>query len=197
MKPANYVIHLVLSAVLIIGGYQFYFWCQRHVLFEPRELRMSIDDRIPFRPHWVWIYSFLYYPAILYVNVVLKSSQQFVFVVMSYLVLLAMHMAVFIAFPVRTPAAWRELNQGVSVSERFLAYLQTIDDATNSFPSMHVSVAVLTAMHLYSQLGTAVILFPVLIAVSCLFTKQHYVVDVVAGVVPGWVAYELYMAMFT
>jgi len=197
MEPANYVIHLVLSAVLIIGSYQFYFWCQRHVLFEPREPRMSIDDRIPFRSHWVWIYSFLYYPAILYVNVVLKSSQQFVFVVMSYLLLLAMHMAFFMAFPVRTPATWRDINTRSTRSERFLAFVQSYDDATNSFPSMHVSVAVLTALHLYSELGVAVVLFPLLIAVSCLFTKQHYVIDVVAGVVPGWVAYELYMAMFT
>lgn len=110
MEPMNYVVHLLLSIVLIIGGYQFYFWCQRHVFFEPKELRLPIDDLIPFRPSWVWIYSFLYYPAIFYVNIVLESSHQFVLVVTSYLVLLAIHMTFFSAYPVRTPAAWRDIN---------------------------------------------------------------------------------------
>jgi hypothetical protein len=32
MRPVNYVINLVLSSVLIVGAYQFYFWCQ-HAYF--------------------------------------------------------------------------------------------------------------------------------------------------------------------
>ena len=192
MEPINYVVHLLLSIVLIIGGYQFYFWCQRHVFFEPKELRLPIDDHIPFRPNWVWIYSFLYYPAILYVNIVLESSQQFVLVVTSYLVLLGIHMAFFSAFPVRTPASWRDINLRRTLSERFLAYLQTFDDATNSFPSMHASVAMLTAMHLYSDLNMIALTYPLLVSISCLYTKQHYVIDVIAGVLLGWCVYELY-----
>ena len=35
-------------------------------------------------------------------------------------------------------------------------------------------------------------LFPVIIALSALWTKQHYVVDVVAGVPLGWLAWKAY-----
>lgn len=195
MNTLNYVVHLSLSTVLIVGGYQFYFWCQRHVLFEPRELRLSIDDRIPYQPAWVWIYSFLYYPAILYVNMVMKSPQQFVLTAASYLALLGLQMLCFMSFPVQTPVAWRSINRQAGPSERFLAFVQRFDDTTNSFPSMHTSVAVLTAFHLYPRIGASAVLFPALIGLSCLFTKQHYVIDVLAGAALGWVAYEIYLRL--
>jgi hypothetical protein len=103
----NYVVNLTLSGVLIVGAYQFYFWCQRNALFEPRVFRTPVDDRIPYLPAWVWIYSLLYYPAILYVNVVLKTAEQFTHVAFSYLLLLALQALFFIVFPVRTPLHWR------------------------------------------------------------------------------------------
>jgi membrane-associated phospholipid phosphatase len=60
---------------------------------------------------------------------------------------------------------------------------------------MHTSVAMLTALHLQPQLGLAAFAFPVLIGLSCLFTKQHYVVDLPAGALLGWVDYGLYMKL--
>jgi len=193
MLVSHYVVNLTLSAVLIVGAYQFYFWCQRNVLFEPREFRFPLDERIPFLPAWVWIYSLLYYPAILYVNVVLTTAERFTHVAFSYLVLLALQALFFIIFPVRTPHHWRPSLERRSKSERFLAFVQRYDAPTNSFPSMHTSVAMLTALHLYAHSGPAVFLFPLLIGLSCVFTKQHYLVDVPAGAALGWVAYRLFL----
>ncbi len=192
MTPADYLIHLMLSVVLIVGGYQFYFWCQRHPVFPPREFRSALDERIPYRPRWVWIYSFLYYPAILYVNAIVRSPRQFTHLVVSYLGLLALQMVFFLAFPVMTPEAWRRVNGGQTLSERFLALLQRWDARSNSFPSMHTSVATLTALYLYPSLGAWVVGLPVLIALSCLFTRQHYLADLPAGAVLGWVAFKVF-----
>jgi hypothetical protein len=36
-------------------------------------------------------------------------------------------------------------------------------------------------------------MFPALIGLSCLFTKQHYLIDVPAGAAPGWFDYCLYL----
>jgi membrane-associated phospholipid phosphatase len=192
MKPTDYAIHLALSVILIVGVYQFYFWCQRHPFAKPRELRLPIDDRIPYQPHWVWVYSFLYYPVILYVNWILESPGHFTHVAASYLLLLIMQMAFFILFPVVTPASWRSPVRRRTLSERFLTFVQRFDAASNSFPSMHVSVAMLTALHLSSGLGAWVFAFPLLIALSCLFTKQHYVVDLPAGAALGWFTFHAY-----
>jgi len=195
MSPADYLVHLVLSVFLIVGGYQFYFWCQRHPLTAPREFPLAVDSWIPYRPGWVWIYSCLYYPAILYTNWIVNSPRQFTHLVTSYLILLAFQMVFFLAFPVRTPETWRTQNTGRTWSERFLALVQRFDDRSNSFPSMHTSVAMLTALHLYPRLGPWALLFPVVIGLSCLFTKQHYVLDVPAGAALGWGVFRAFQVI--
>lgn len=191
MQLIDYAINLVLSIFLIVGVYQFYFWCQRNHLTAPRELRLRIDDRIPYLPGWVWVYSCIYYPLILYLNFVVESPRQFTHIAMSYVLLLSLQMAFFVLFPVTTPEHWRAYNRRRTLSERFLAMVQRFDARSNSFPSMHVSVAMLTALHLEPHLGTLGFAFPALIALSCLFTKQHYVVDLPAGAALGWTVYRL------
>ena len=192
MSVSARFIDLILSVVLIIGAYQVYFWCQRRTFVAPREWTTRYDDWIPYVPGWVWVYSFLYYPAILYVNLVMKSNDQFTRIASSYLLLLAMQVVFFLAFPVRTPIAWRSARADGTLSERFLALVQHFDAPTNSFPSMHTSVAMLTALHLEPELGSTVYLFPALIGISCVLTKQHYWVDVPPGAALGWVVYQAY-----
>lgn len=192
MALIDYLIETGLSVVLIVGVYQFYFWCQRNPLGRPRELHLAVDDRIPYWPSWVWIYSFLYYPAILYVAWFVRSPRHFTYLATSYLVLLAFQMAFFLVVPVATPVAWRTRNTERTRAERFLAFVQRFDARSNSFPSMHTSVAMLTALHLSTTVGPWAYAFPLLIGLSCLFTKQHYLVDVPAGAVLGLAAFHVY-----
>ena len=192
MKITDYAVNLVLSVFLIVGVYQFYFWCQRNHLTAPRELRLRLDDWIPYWPSWVWIYSCIYYPLILYLNFVMESPRHFTHVSVSYMLLLGLQMAFFVLFPVTTPEHWRSFNRQRTLSERFLALVQRFDARSNSFPSMHVSVAMLTSLHLLPYLGALSFAFPLLIALSCLFTKQHYVLDLPAGAALGWFAHGLY-----
>ena len=192
MKITDYAVNLVLSVFLIVGVYQFYFWCQRNHLTAPRELRLRLDDWIPYWPSWVWIYSCIYYPLILYLNFVMESPRHFTHVAVSYVLLLGLQMAFFVLFPVTTPEHWRSFNRQRTLSERFLALVQRFDARSNSFPSMHVSVAMLTSLHLLPYLGALSFAFPLLIALSCLFTKQHYLLDLPAGAALGWVVHGLY-----
>lgn len=192
MTMADFAVHLLLGGILILGGYQFYFWCQRNPLRPARELRLPLDDHIPFRPGWVWIYGFFYWPGVLYTSWVLESSREFVYLALSFLGLLAMQMTFFMLFPVATPESWRAINRERTPSERFLAFVQRLDARSNSFPSMHTSVATLTALYLQPHLGPWAFAFPVLIGLSCLFTKQHYLVDLPAGAALGWLAYRVF-----
>lgn len=196
MTAIDRILQLVISVFLIVGVYQFYFWCQRNAVCSPREFRLPIDDRIPYKPRWVWIYSFLYYPVIVAINWSVTSPRHFLYVAVSYLLLLALQMAFFTFVPVATPLEWRTCNLKSGRSERFLAYVQSLDGRSNSFPSMHTSVATLTAFHLYPTAGPAVIAFPVLIALSCLFTKQHFVVDLPAGAALGWMVFGIFRILY-
>jgi membrane-associated phospholipid phosphatase len=100
-------------------------------------------------------------------------------------------------FPVSTPRSWRDYPAANSLSLRMLVLVHRYDGSLNSFPSMHVSVACLTALHISDNLAPIIgdyallsITFPLLIGISSLFTKQHYVIDIAPGVLFGYLAYE-------
>jgi membrane-associated phospholipid phosphatase len=143
----------------------------------------------------VWIYSFLYYPVILCANWMVESPSQFTRIAVSYILLLGLQMVFFIGFPVVTPRSRRPTRERGNTSERFLALVQSIDQQSNCFPSMHVSVAMLTALHLSASFGLWTITFPALIGLSCLFTKQHYVLDIPAGAALGWFTFKLFASV--
>lgn len=195
MKPVDYVIHLFMSVFLIFGVYQFYFWCQRQRFAPTRKFSTAVDEKLPYWPSWAWIYSFLYYPAIVYLNWTVADPRHFNHLAMSFFLLLFMQMACFLAFPVETPEHWRDLNQGRTLSEKFLRFVHKFDAPSNCFPSMHVSVATLTALHAKPALGPWAFAFPALIAISCVFTKQHYLVDLPFGAALGWVAFRIFTGM--
>jgi len=196
MRPVDYFICLVSSAVMIIGGYQFYFFVQRNHFREAREFDTRFDDRVPFWPSWVWIYAVLYYPIILLLVFAQTSFRSFNYTAFSYLVLLAMHFAVFFFYPVRIPDRWRVYDVNGSLSLRMLAFVHRFDKMANSIPSMHVSVATLSAIHMQDQFAASlgpwlpvVWLFPVAISLSAIFTKQHYLYDILPGAGFGWLAW--------
>lgn len=195
MKPIDYIIHLLISVFLIFGVYQFYFWCQRQRWVKVRRFHFRADEAIPFWPTWAWVYLAFYYPAILYLNLIAKSPHHFNHIVASFLILLFMHMLIFLLFPVETPPHWRTVRPNRPLSERFMRFAQRIDDSTNCFPSMHVSVATLAAIHAHAALGLWAYLFPVVIAISCVFTKQHYLVDLPFGALLGVIAYRIYLLL--
>jgi membrane-associated phospholipid phosphatase len=196
MPATDRIIQLIVSVFLIVGVYQFYFWCQRNPRSRPREFRWPIDDLIPYRPRWVWVYSFLYYPVIVAINWSVTSTRHFLYVAISYTLLLLFQMVFFTLVPMATPLEWRACNQRRGRSERFLAFVQSIDGRSNSFPSMHTSVATLTAFHLYALVGPVAFVFPILIALSCLYTKQHYIIDLPAGAALGWLVFAIFRVIY-
>ena len=193
MQFIDRLITLILSGIMIIGVYQFYFFTQRFTANRVKIYSSPLDEKIPSWPVLSWIYSFLYYPAILYLNWIIQDMRQFVLMAITFVSLMFMQMICFVAFPVATPKHWRTINQGKTASEKFLQLVQKYDDSSNCFPSMHVSVATLTALFALPTLGYIVFLFPLLIALSCMFTKQHYFIDLPFGALLAWLAYQVYV----
>jgi membrane-associated phospholipid phosphatase len=71
---------------------------------------------------------------------------------------------------------------------RMLDMVWSYDKLRNSLPSMHVSVAMMVDLTIgrnWPTMGIICAAFPLLIAISALKTKQHYVVDVVPGALLG------------
>lgn len=197
MLPVDYVVEGFVALFATIGIYQFYFYCQRRPWRRAVTLSTRFDDAvIPYRPSWVWVYSFLYYPVIILAMRVIESPRHFTLLAASYVILLFVQMAFFLAWPVTVPPAWRARNKRRTAAERYLAFVQSLDGPANCFPSMHSSVAMLTALHLLPILGPWTFAIPLLIGLSCVFTKQHYAVDVPFGWLLGWAVFVLYRSVF-
>lgn len=187
-------LELFITVVLIIGGYQFYFWAQRQTFFDARYFETSWDEKITFDPRWVWIYSGLYYPMILLAALSVPTWQAFAHCVGCFLTLLAIQVTFFVLWPVAIPAEWRscfDVRRAAyrhPKSMKMLNLVWSYDKLRNSLPSMHVSVATMVDLTIWQNWPVAGYvggLFPLLIAASALKTKQHYVVDVVPGALLG------------
>lgn len=199
MSGLDYLVNSLMAIVLIVGSYQFYFFVQRRYIRAATQLHSRIDESIPFSPGWVWIYSGLYYPVIVLGVLTIDSFAKFNYTVFSFIILLAIHLLMFFAFPVETPAEWRNFKIEQSLSTRLLGLVQKYDAPSNTFPSLHVSVSMLTALHLHNNLvpllgqyAALVYLFPALISISSIYTKQHYLVDVPTGAIIAYFNYKLF-----
>jgi membrane-associated phospholipid phosphatase len=191
--------HLLITVIFIVGCYQFYFHAQRAPARPAREFATTLDDAIPFRPRWVWVYSLLFYPVLLAVVLLADDSREFVFLIFSFVMVLLAQLACFHLFPVRTPLKWRAFTPQCR-STRFLHMVQTMDAPGASFPSMHVSVSTLAALHLGSGLepafgaaAHAAYGFPALIGLSAVYTKQHYLIDLPFGAALGYGCYQAWL----
>jgi len=194
----DYVVYVMMTVFLIIGVYQFYFWTQDHGFRESRTLESPWDRYFTLKPAWIWIYSGLYYPMIVLIIVTVSDMRHYNYTAMSFFILLFMQMFFFLVFPVKTPDAWREIS-GNTLSVKFIRLVQRYDQTSNCFPSMHVSVATLTALHMMNNApawGYWPVLFPFLIALSALYTKQHYLADLLPGALLGWLAFQIYLFMY-
>lgn len=195
----DYLVYLLMCIFLIVGVYPFYFWTQNHPIKKSRSLHCKLDDKFTLKPRWVWIYSGLYYPLIILVVATVDGMREFNYMAMSYFLLLFMQMFFFLVFPVETPKQWRDNIKGNTKSERLLRLVQSFDKSSNCFPSMHVSVAMLSAMHFMASdlnLGYWPLLFPFSIALSALYTKQHFIADLLPGALLGWVAFQIHLLVY-
>lgn len=191
MTNVDRAIEIAMTVVLIVGGYQFYFWAQRQRFRPARQLETRFDALISYDPRWVWVYSGLYYPMIVMAALSVPTWRDFALTTGGFLALLGVQVTFFLLMPVEIPQHWRPMYRGAwegTRSQRFLDFVWSYDKLRNSMPSMHVSVATmvdLTIWKYWPTLGHIGALFPLLIAISALKTKQHYVVDVVPGAALG------------
>ena len=98
--------------------------------------------------------------------------------------------ACFLVYPTVAPRPPEVVGDGFAAWG--LRFLYDADPPYNCFPSLHVAhsfVSALTCYRLDRRLGHGMLLCASLVAISTVFTKQHYIADVLAGIVLAFAAY--------
>jgi membrane-associated phospholipid phosphatase len=160
-------------------------------VFTPVELPLTrIDSIIPFVPETIWIYL-SEYPLLISAFVLTRHPEALNRYVKSILAVLLASALIFILYPTTYPRDRFPLPPELDPFSRFLFELQrTGDSPLNCFPSLHVG-SVLTSTLLFRDRPRAFLIFfgwAILICLSTLTTKQHYVWDVLGGAILTWLA---------
>lgn len=141
----------------------------------------SLDSLFPLVPAWSLVYLSLFLAALLPVFVV--HQQELVRrVVWMYLSTWLTAFAVFLLFP--TAAPLHAKVTGGDFTDLLMRGLYDSDVPYNCFPSLHVAQCYLAAScchKVHRRTGLVAFVWATLVALSTLYTKQHYVADVFAG----------------
>jgi membrane-associated phospholipid phosphatase len=173
----------------VAGFFAAYFWVLRNPQTDVTTMPLTaLDGFVSFRPEALFLYASLW----VYVSLVpalLKNFRELFVYGIATLVLSAIGLGIFIAWPTAVPHFEMDLASNPS-----LALIKGVDLTGNACPSLHVAFAVFSGIWMDRVLreigfGRLVLvlnwLWCVGIVYSTLATRQHVVLDVAAGAILG------------
>ena len=155
---------------------------------------IALDSAIPLVPAWSLIYGALYAFLIALPVFVVREETHLRRTVRAYLAVWITAYALFLAYPTVAPRP--ATVPGTGFGAWGLRLLYGMDPPYNCFPSLHVAhsfVSALACVGVHRGVGFAALVAASMVALSTLFTKQHYVLDVVAGVVMAFAAHAVFI----
>lgn len=155
---------------------------------------LGLDRILPLAPTWALIYGALYAFLILLPVFVVQRAELIRRTVWAYLMVWTLAFTCFLVYPTVAPRPATVSGDGFAVWG--LRFLYEADPPYNCFPSLHVAhsfVSALASYRVHRTLGSAAIACASLVALSTLFTRQHYVADLVAGILLALAAYAIFL----
>lgn len=157
----------------------------------------ALDHAVPLEPAWMLVYGSLYVFVVVMPLLVVRQQALFRRAMQAYLTVMLVAYAGFVLYPTVAPRPDDVPGAGFAAWSLRIAY--AIDPPHGCLPSLHVAYAVVSALTCYRVhrgVGIAAVAWAALIGVSTLFTRQHYVVDALAGALAAYVAYVLFLRGF-
>jgi membrane-associated phospholipid phosphatase len=152
------------------------------------------DRAVSLQPAWMLVYGSLYVFVVIMPLLVVREPGLLRRAMQAYLSVMVVSYVGFLLWPTAAPRPADVPGEGFSAWSLRLAY--SIDPPHGCFPSLHVAyscVAALACYRVHRGVGVVAGLWAALIGVSTLFTKQHYIVDVIAGALAAYGAYLLFL----
>ena len=153
-------------------------------------LALPYESQIPFVPQLIFGYMLIFF-VLSFTYAIVTDMDFFKKVVQAFLLCITIHFVIFLLFPVEfTLRPLVDPTQGLVY--RVVHFYYWLDLPFNAFPSMHISNCFLVAfiLHRYRPaLSWFITPIAILVAVSCVLVKQHFIADVVAGLGVAWFCY--------
>src|SRR3989338_348437 len=172
--------------VLIIAYFMIgYFFCSYFNLHRNYYINVSLpfESKIPFVPVFILGYTAVYAAIILIYALIddyeiFKRGMRFAFFVSTT------HFILFLLIPVKMVRPDLTEADGLMATITHCYYL--IDNPVNCFPSLHVSYPLIGTLILWNykrKWGYALMAMTIVVAVSVVLVKQHYILDVAGAVI--------------
>lgn len=187
--PRHKLVLLVALPVLFGLGY---FPLQHVTLFTPTTFSLTALDRaIPFAPEWIYAYQSLYLLMPL-APLLATRKEQLARYTEGFAWLAAVSFLIFLLYPVVSPRP--DGVTGVAAFDLLTRY----EGKLNAFPSLHAGLCAYTLIFAFrafrKEISTAFgrrlfflgLAWGGVILYATLATKQHYAVDLPAGIVLAW-----------
>jgi membrane-associated phospholipid phosphatase len=155
---------------------------------------IPLDALFPAVPAWAFVYGCLYLFLIILPVFVVREDELIRRTLYAYIFVWLAAYACFLAYPTVAPRPARVAGDGFAAWG--LRFLYAADPPYNCFPSLHVAhsfVSAFAARRVHRGLGVAALAAASLVAVSTLFTRQHYVLDVASGILLAALAGLLFL----
>ena len=155
---------------------------------------LSWDHAVTVQPAWAFVYGSLYAFLIALPFFVVRQEDHIRRTVYAYLMVWITSYVCFLIYPTVAPRPAEVAGGGYLVWG--VRFLYGADPPYNCFPSIHVAhsfVSAFAVSRTHRELGIAAGICAVLVAVSTVFTRQHYILDVIAGAALAWVAYVIFL----
>ena len=163
---------------------------------ETHDMTSAFDLMVPFRPAWVSVYilSFPFW-AVCYILTARENTREDWFrFVFDDMIAKALCGVIFILFPTTNV---RPDMDGRGIFECLMGLIYFLDPPLDLFPSIHCLVSLLSWLGIRKCSSIPqwyrnfTLIFAVMIFASTQFTKQHYLADVIGGVVIALGCYYL------
>lgn len=171
-----------------------YWGCQLLMLDKKHhDLTSKLDNQIPFVKEWVIIYVVCYvFWAINYILISREGKEKWFRFAFADLLSRLICGIIFIVFPTTNI---RPVISGNDFTSWLMNFIYQIDPALNLFPSIHclvswfcfIGIRRSKKIPLWYKVFSCI--FAVLVFASTQFTKQHYLIDIVGGVLIAELSY--------
>jgi membrane-associated phospholipid phosphatase len=151
----------------------------------------ELDYILPFVPRMVWVYISTYF-LILLAGAIIRDEKDLFRLIEAIFYTWILTYPFFYYFPAIYP---RPNFEVVDLTTKMLKYNYQYDLSNNTFPSLHVSLSFVIAFAMQSLIRNKKkglwLVWAVLVALSTVLVKKHFVIDIFGGVITAYVAYVL------